>query len=234
MLVGSDDAIEVWLNGARVHAFGGDRAWTADEDRFDVELLAGENVLLARIDNSGGGWEFNVRVSGDESGALFERAAAVPGVDDYRGFAIAHPGDPSRGYRLFRLTSGPMCIRCHAVNGEGEQVGPDLSDIAARYGRDEILTSILQPSQRIAEGYNAVAFELDSGRTLFGQIRRETEDAVEIHDVNGELRTLEKAEIVERSLSQTSVMPDGLAALMSKEDFADLVAYVLTLRGAAK
>lgn len=234
MLVGSDDGIEIWLNGARVHSFDGDRAWTPDEDELEVDLVEGSNLLLARIDNSGGGWEFGVKIEGDESGALFERAAAIPGVDDYRAYALAHPGDPQSGYRLFRMTSGPMCIRCHTVNGEGAQVGPDLSDIAARYGRDEILTSILQPSQRIAEGYNAVAFELDSGRVVFGQIKRETGDAVEIHDVNGEARKLEKSEIVERSISKTSVMPEGLAALMSKEDFADLVAYVLTLRGAGK
>ncbi len=234
LLLGSDDMAKVWLNGARVHDFGGYRAWTEDEDKFEIELQPGDNALLVEIDNGGGGWSFNAKISGDASGPLFERASSAPGVDDYRDFAIEHPGDAQHGYKLFRLPSGPMCIRCHTVFGEGAQVGPDLSDVAAKYGRDEILQSILTPSQRIAEGYNSIAFELTNGLVTFGQIKRETADTIEIYDTNGELKKLEKSDVESRTVSKTSVMPDGLAALMSKEDFADLFAYVLTLRGAGK
>jgi putative heme-binding domain-containing protein len=147
---------------------------------------------------------------------------------------LEHAGDARRGYDVFRLQSGPMCIRCHAVFGEGGKVGPDLSDIATKYGEAEILASILTPSQRIAEGYNAVAFELVNGLMLFGQLQKETADVLEIYDTNGELRKLDKSEVESRTTSKVSIMPDGLAPLMTKEEFADLMAYMRTLRGAPK
>jgi putative heme-binding domain-containing protein len=175
-----------------------------------------------------------VRVSGDPTGPLFARAAQAPGVEEYRRFALEHPGDPRAGYALFRQPSGPICARCHAVFGEGGRVGPDLSDVAAKYGADELLRSILEPSQRIAEGYAAIAFEMTSGPDVFGRVERETAETIEIYDTNGELRTLERADVVSRTPGRTSVMPEGLAALLTKEQFADLFAYVRTLRGGPK
>jgi putative heme-binding domain-containing protein len=234
LLVGSDDMVRVWLNGVRVHAFDGYRAWTEDEDTVEVDLRAGENALLVQVSNGGGGWSFDVKLTGDPTGPLFERRSTAPGVDDYRAHAIDHAGDPQKGYALFRKTSGPMCIRCHTVYGEGAQVGPDLSDVAAKYGRDELLRSLLEPSQRIAEGYNGVTFELEGERLFFGQVQKETDETVVLFDSNGETKTLDKADIVGRTTSKTSVMPDGLAMLMTKDEFADLVAYLMTLRGAPK
>lgn len=234
LLAGSDDALRVWVNGVRVHDFTGDRAWKEDEDRFEAELVPGANTILVMVANSGGGWSFDVKVAGEASGPLFERKAMAPNLEQYRAFAIEHPGDATKGYALFRQPSGPMCIRCHTVFGEGAQVGPDLSDVAAKYGREEVLTSVLTPSQRIAEGYNAITFELANGDFVFGQVKKETKDTVEVFDTNGELKRLDSADIASRRASKTSVMPDGLASLMSKEQFADLVAYLLTLRGAPK
>ncbi|MBI5362962.1 MAG: ThuA domain-containing protein [Planctomycetes bacterium] len=234
LLVGSDDMVRVWLNGALVHENDSYRAWREDEDELDVELQQGENALLVRVDNGGGGWSFDVKLSSEGTGPLFDRKALAPGLEDYRAFALEHAGDPRRGFEVFRLQSGPMCIRCHAVFGEGGKVGPDLSDVAAKYGPEEILQSLLTPSQRIAEGYNAVAIELTNGLLVFGQIQKETTDTLELYDTNGELKQLDRADIESRTPSKTSVMPDGLAPLMSKDDFANLFAYLRTLRGAPK
>lgn len=234
LLVGSDDMVRVWLNGVLVHENDSYRAWREDEDELDVELQQGENALIVRVDNGGGGWAFDVKLSAEGTGPLFERKALAPGLEDYRAFALEHAGDPRRGFDVFRLQTGPMCIRCHAVFGEGGKVGPDLSDVAAKYGEAELLASVLTPSQRIAEGYNAVAFELTNGLLVFGQIQKETADTIELYDTNGESKTLDKSDVESRTPSKTSVMPDGLAPLMSKDAFADLFAYLRTLRGAPK
>ncbi|MBK7877723.1 MAG: ThuA domain-containing protein [Planctomycetes bacterium] len=234
LLVGSDDMVRVWLNGALIHEHDVYRAWREDEDELDVELQPGENALLVRVDNGGGGWSFDVKVSSEGTGPLFERKALAPGLEEYRAYALEHAGDARRGYDVFRQQSGPMCIRCHAVFGEGGKVGPDLSDVAAKYGPEELLTSVLTPSQRIAEGYNAVAIELTNGSMVFGQIQKETADTLEFYDTNGELKKLDTSDVESRTPSKTSVMPDGLAPLMSKDAFADLFAYLRTLRGAPK
>ena len=56
--LGSDDGIEVWLNGAKVHSNNVARGVTVDADRVTLELKAGENQLLLKIYNQGGGHGF--------------------------------------------------------------------------------------------------------------------------------------------------------------------------------
>jgi putative heme-binding domain-containing protein len=124
-----------------------------------------------------------------------------------------------------------MCIRCHAVHGVGEKVGPDLSDIGARYGREEILASMLEPSFRIAEGYRSTSLELEDGRILFGMVQKETDDEILLHDTNGELQTIDRADVIQRRMLDTSVMPDGLWTTMPKDDLVDLLEWLTMLRG---
>jgi putative heme-binding domain-containing protein len=233
MAVGSDDSVSVWVNGDLAHDFPDNRAWSADQDRFQVKLRAGANTILLLVGNTSGGWSFNAKISGDPTGPLFARKANRPDLEDYRTFVAAHRGDPARGFALFRRSKDEsMCIRCHTVFSVGEKIGPDLSDIGAKYGRDEILASILTPSQRIAEGYRSTSLELEDGRVLFGMIQKETKDEIEIYDTNGELKKIETADVASRKQLDTSVMPDGLWSTMSKEDLADLVDWLTTLRGA--
>ncbi|MDE0398447.1 MAG: leucine-rich repeat domain-containing protein [Candidatus Poribacteria bacterium] len=55
MLVGSDDAVKVWLNGERVHYNPVTRGAGDFQDAFPVTLKAGVNVLLVAVDNHGHG-----------------------------------------------------------------------------------------------------------------------------------------------------------------------------------
>lgn len=233
MAVGSDDGITVWVNGEQVHDSPGDRAWSADQDRFRVRLAASDrNLVLLRIVNNTGGWSFNAKIASAATGPLFAREAGVTGLEEVRRHALEHRGDPARGFKIFRESRDEaMCVRCHTVYGVGEKVGPELSDIGARYGREEILASILEPSQRIAEGYRSTSIELEDGRILFGMVQKETAEEILLHDTNGELQTIDVADVAERGMLDTSVMPDGLWSTMSKEDVVDLLEWLTTLRG---
>jgi putative heme-binding domain-containing protein len=233
MTVGSDDAVTVWVNDELIHDFQDDRAWTADEDRFRVRLSsAGPNRILLRIGNSAGGWSFNTKIASTPTGPLFDRKANVSSLEDFRRYALENRGDPARGFQVFRASRDEsMCIRCHAVYGVGEKLGPDLSDIGARYGREEILASILEPSQRIAEGYRSTSIELQDGRILFGMVQKETADEIDLYDTNGELQKIDTVDVARRTSLDTSVMPDGLWSTMSKEDLADLLEWLTILRG---
>ena len=55
MLVGSDDAVKVWLNGELVHQAFIDRGAGDYQDFFAVTLKQGKNVLLVALDNHGHG-----------------------------------------------------------------------------------------------------------------------------------------------------------------------------------
>ena len=197
-----------------------------------MRLNAGANRIVLLVANAAGGWSFNARLASVPTGPLFERAAGAAGLEDFRRHALAHRGDPARGFQVFRASRDEaMCIRCHAVYGVGEKVGPDLSDIGARYGREEILASILEPSQRIAEGYQSTSIELEDGRILFGMLQKETGDEIELYDTNGERQRIDKSDVARRGMLDTSVMPDGLWSTMSKDDLVDLLDWLTTLRG---
>jgi hypothetical protein len=162
------------------------------------------------------------------------RVALAPELETYRKFARDNAGDPARGYALFRQETGPMCVRCHSVFGDGGRVGPELSDAGAKYNTDELAIALLAPSERIAEGFAAVTLELTSGDVVFGQIASEDVAALVLYDTNGTQRRIARSDIVRREASRTSLMPEGLPALVGREAFADLVAYLRTLRGAPK
>jgi putative heme-binding domain-containing protein len=235
VVLGSDDDVALWVNGALVHDHSVDRGWSADADQFVIDLQAGRNELWLRVGQNGGGWSYSVKVEGEGSGVLYEDSpASAPTLSDdlarYERAVATLTGDPRRGREIFRRDSGPMCLRCHVVNGDGDRVGPELTDLALKYDRAELVRSILQPNTRVAEGYTSSSFELDDGTILFGMVRTEDAENLELYDNAGETRRVDKRSIVDRATSKVSLMPEGLALLLSEQEFADLVAYLGTLK----
>ena len=70
IMLGSDDAAKVWLNGALIEDVNVPRAYTANEDKMKVELKAGDNVLLVKIGQGGGQWELGAKVAAEDGGPL--------------------------------------------------------------------------------------------------------------------------------------------------------------------
>jgi putative heme-binding domain-containing protein len=228
---GSDDQLRVWLNGELVHQFEGARGFTAESDRFPARLVAGRNELVLRIGQVGGDWSFALVVPEAGRGAIFEtRLPPKPTPAEYGAFATRHPGDPARGAALWRDSGRTLCLRCHAALGEGERVGPDLTGIGARYSRAEILQSILAPSQRIAEGYAAALVITADDQALFGQVQRDDAQGLTLVDSTGTRVELARADVREVRPSKLSVMPEGLCGSMTLEEFADLLAWLSSLR----
>jgi putative membrane-bound dehydrogenase-like protein len=231
MAVGSDDTLTVWVDGKQVYDFADRRGFTAEESKFEVELKRGKNAILIRCGNRGGPWMFSASVSGaadyaflkDSSGTRFDPEA-------YRAEAMKGQGSPGRGRALFADLKGLACIKCHAVGKEGGTVGPELSSVGAKYPRDEIIASVLYPSAKISSGYEPVVLALDDGRVLTGVVKNETPGEIEIQDVDARLVRVEKDEIEGRKRSDVSIMPPGLAEGISPADFADLIAYLETLK----
>ena len=61
MLIGSDDGVRIWLNDRLVHTNPAYRGCYPDQDRIPVTLKKGENKLLIKVLQGGGGWGFYVR-----------------------------------------------------------------------------------------------------------------------------------------------------------------------------
>ncbi|MBS0207192.1 MAG: c-type cytochrome [Planctomycetes bacterium] len=131
------------------------------------------------------------------------------------------------GKNLFKVAN---CVGCHKLNGEGRELGPDLTKIEpARHTTDNLLRSILEPSREIADKFQSHTFVLNSGKIVTGMIVEETPDQVKVLVdplAKGEPAVFSKSEIDERSKSKTSIMPQGLLSKLTREEILDLLAYV--------
>lgn len=234
MAVGSDDTLNVWLNGKEVYKFTGNRGYDPDTARFDVELKKGKNLLMIKCGNGGGLWQFSVAITGLADHA-FLKGPAADGFDPdkFKLAAMKGQGQPARGKTLFADMKGLACAKCHVVGGEGGAIGPELSGIAARYPREELIASILYPSARIFSGYETVVVATSDGKVLSGLIKSDNADGVEIQDAEGKRIKVAKADIEDRKTSDLSLMPNGIVEGITPQDFADLVAYLETLKDAS-
>ena len=64
LLLGSDDGVKAWLNGAVVHSNNVDRGLVVDQDIAPIQLKQGANELLLKVSQGGGGWAACARIVG--------------------------------------------------------------------------------------------------------------------------------------------------------------------------
>ena len=145
---------------------------------------------------------------------------------------VAMTGDAAKGAAVFRRDV-VACIKCHQVNGEGIDVGPNLSEIGTKLGRDALYESILDPSAGISFGYEAWQVELKSGDEAFGLIVSETADEIAVKAQTGIITRYKSSDVAKREKQKLSMMPAGLQQAMSTQDLVDLVEYLSSLKKAA-
>jgi putative heme-binding domain-containing protein len=110
-------------------------------------------------------------------------------------------------------------------------VGPELTAVGRRASAEQLLESIVEPSRVIAKGYETVVVETDDGRILSGTFVAEEDGQLVLAPPAGGRVSVALDEIAERSTAAVSSMPP-MGQAFSPEQIADLVAYLVTLRGA--
>lgn len=143
---------------------------------------------------------------------------------------IAMRGDAANGKATFFSAEAADCARCHVINGEGKPIGPELSVIGEKLGRDALLESILNPSAAISHEYTVWLIDTDTEGMLSGFVRTESDDALELVDSAGTVTSIKKSDILERRETGTSLMPDGLSATLTAQELVDIVAFLESLK----
>jgi putative membrane-bound dehydrogenase-like protein len=141
--------------------------------------------------------------------------------------ALAAKGDAKKGEVLFKAQS---CAACHTTADGQTPKGPHLVEIGKRYKPDELVESVLKPSAKLAQGYETYRFVTTDERVFQGFIVSERADATVIRESTGVQRELKKTEIATRQMQKQSAMPEGLAANLTPEQLADLIAYLQSLK----
>ena len=234
MLVGSSGSIVVMINNQTVLnvANSAGRAFAIDSDLVRFSLRKGVNRVLVLTRQGVGTWSFGVQISEASSPQLAGLTTGPVGVETLRAFALSHPGSAQNGETLFFDAKGVGCVKCHAAGGRGTaQVGPDLTGLVLKYDKAEVVKSVLEPSNRLATGYQPWLLARHDGTVLTGLLRTETDTYLELADAEGKLFRVPKADIETRKLSEVSMMPAGLVDPLTPAEFADLIAYLMSLKG---
>jgi len=123
------------------------------------------------------------------------------------------------------------CAACHAIDGQGGFLGPDLSEIGAKRSVRYLRDSIVNPSADIPLDYRSVTVITRDGKTITGIHLNEDEYSVHLRDMSGNVRSFLKIELREVKLSGQSLMP--AYRVFSRDDLDNLVAYLSSLRRSA-
>jgi putative membrane-bound dehydrogenase-like protein len=147
-----------------------------------------------------------------------DRTKVVAGYRD----VLTMSGDVARGKKAF----DENCARCHMPRREGGRVGPDLSGINNKT-KEELLTSILNPSFAIEPRFVNYIVTTKDGRMYDGVIANETPGSITLHGGSEEGdQTVLRKNVAEIRASSVSLMPEDLEKSLSKQDLADVIAYL--------
>jgi putative heme-binding domain-containing protein len=135
-------------------------------------------------------------------------------------------GDAARGQPLFEGKG--QCGSCHRVNGKGPRVAPDLSDIGALRSPAQLHRSLTAPTTQMMPINRPVRIVTRDGKTIRGRRLNEDTYTVQVIDEKEQLLSIDKTDIKEFEAAKASPMPQ---AALSSEELADVIAYLLSLRG---
>jgi putative heme-binding domain-containing protein len=144
------------------------------------------------------------------------------------GLDAASIGDAGRGKELF-FGKGD-CVRCHRVGADGPRAAPDLSSVGVLRTAAILQRTLLDPNDALIPINRAVRAVLRDGTVVTGRRLNEDTHTVQLIDESERLVSLDKASLREYSLATAAKMP-SYASSLSDAERADLVAYLLSLKG---
>lgn len=137
----------------------------------------------------------------------------------------ATTGDKAAGRAIF----DKVCVACHKFGDAGKEIGPDLSAVAARLKRPEIIESLLWPSKVIADQYQPVLVQTKDGDVFSGLVVKENARALTLVTPDHPDTPIEilKSKIQDRQKSTVSAMPENLLDPYSPDEISGLIALLL-------
>jgi putative heme-binding domain-containing protein len=134
-------------------------------------------------------------------------------------------GDIRRGQAVF-YSQKAACVACHAIGYLGGNTGPDLTRIGSIRTERDLLESIVFPSLSFVRSYEPVTIVTTEGKVHNGLIRLETTDEITLATGPKEEVRIPRADIEELRPSTLSIMPAGLDQQLTRQQLADLIAFL--------
>lgn len=141
-------------------------------------------------------------------------------IRDYES-ALELNGDPLRGRVVFQES----CASCHALNGIGVNVGPELG-VYRNKNRRDIMVAILDPNAVVEPRFSNYEVETKDDEILGGIIKSESSAGITLLQAQGIVREIPRSKISAIRALSLSLMPEGLEQAIDYQQMADLVAFL--------
>ena len=122
--------------------------------------------------------------------------------------------------------AGALCSGCHKVGGEGEALGPDLSKVATKYDRRQLLEHVLEPSKAIDPQYLTYVLRTKKGDDYAGLLVEKSAGFVVLRDAQKKDVKVAEADVKRFMPHTLSMMPEGLLAGLTLQQAADLLEFL--------
>lgn len=168
--------------------------------------------------------------------ALAKYRASLDASDPLAAYrACLEGGDIAKGREIFTTHAAAQCAKCHKVGGGSEgEAGPDLAGVGSRGDRHYLLESLVNPSAEVVPGYGLTLITLEDGESVGGPLLREDDEklVLRVPDSENPSEQVEREIPLDQIASRqppVSAMPP-VAALLSKREVRDLVAFLASLK----
>ena len=135
-------------------------------------------------------------------------------------------GDPVRGRELFNGRGD--CASCHRVNGAGPRTAPDLSSIGVVRTPASLQRNMLDPATALLPINRPIRMVTRNEETIVGRRLNEDTYTVQVIDSQERLRSIRKSDLVSYEISDA---PSKQPTTLNSDEVADVIGYLLTLRG---
>jgi putative membrane-bound dehydrogenase-like protein len=139
--------------------------------------------------------------------------AAYAGVSKLR-------GDAAKGRTLYLAA----CSACHRLKNEGNELGPDLSTVAAKPD-EQLLEAILDPNRAVEQRYLTHTLRTKDGKEHIGMLAEETANSVTLK-LAGATEVILRTDIEKQTTGTRTLMPEGLESVLKPQDVADILAWM--------
>jgi putative heme-binding domain-containing protein len=141
-------------------------------------------------------------------------------INRMRKVVAATAGNATAGRDIFQQ----KCAVCHKFNGQGADVGPDIT--GADRSVEYLLINILDPNRVVGQPYYTHVVATKGGRVVTGKLVSDTPAGITIQGENDKIDVVPREDIDEHAVKHVSVMPEGLPKDMTDDQFRDLIEFL--------
>lgn len=138
-------------------------------------------------------------------------------------------GDIRRGQAVFNSAKA-SCSACHAFGYLGGRIGPDLTRIGQIRTRRDLLEAIVFPSASFVRSYEPVVVLRTDGTVATGVVKEDSDARLVLVTTERKEIVIPRDEVEAQRPGTVSIMPNGLEQQLTRQELADLIAFLESAR----